>query len=371
MQVTCLVKRWDHHTTSGGYDRLGTEVGAHIVKRQRMSGVIGRVGQMIIREQSNTRAYLFDYQFGDWLAEMRVLAAGLSCPPDVIHVLYGDEQFDQLLRWRRLLRCPLVVTFHQPGHRVAPRFEIFQKGLAKGIDAAVVVATSQIEPFESWIGSNKVVYIPHGIDTARFSPGDRNFDRSRTRILMVGDHLRDWNAMHQVIDEVNCLRLGVEFHVVTSKENFAYLTGCANTVFHTQISEAELIELYREADALFVPVIEATANNAVLEALACGTPVISNTVGGIPDYVNEKCGWLFPQGEVPRVVELIQRLRTEKDFAEPYRREARMHALKFDWRHVAKQVSAVYSAVGTGRSPSDAMRDFAQAGQNGPVHAQV
>jgi glycosyltransferase involved in cell wall biosynthesis len=370
MQVTCLVKRWDHHTTSGGYDRLGMEVGAHVVKRRRMSGLIGRVGQMIIRDQSNTCAYLFDYQFGDWLAEMRVLAAGLSSPPDVVHVLYGDEQFDQLLRWRRFLRCPLVVTFHQPGHRVAHRFEIFQKGLATGIDAAVVVATSQIKPFETWIGASKVVYIPHGIDTLRFSPGDRNSDRSRTRILMVGKHLRDWNAMHRVIDELNRLRLGVEFHVVTSKENFAYLTGCANTFFYTQISEADLIGLYREADALFVPVVEATANNAVLEALACGTPVISTSVGGIPDYVSENCGWLFPPGEVARVVELVKRLSVDKDFAASRRQAARSHSLKFDWREVAKRMFVVYSAVKSGRLPADAMRDFERGEQgNNPTHA--
>jgi glycosyltransferase involved in cell wall biosynthesis len=150
----------------------------------------------------------------------------------------------------------------------------------------------------------------------------------------------------------------VEFHVVTNKANHAYFTGCENTFFHTQISEAELIGLYREADALFVPVLDGTANNAILEALACGTPVISNSVGGIPDYVNEKCGWLFPKGEVARVVELVQRLSTDKDFAKPHRTAARIHALKFDWRQVAKQVSAVYSAVRTGRSPSDAMRDF-------------
>jgi glycosyltransferase involved in cell wall biosynthesis len=359
MQATCLVKRWDHHTASGGYDRLATELGAKVIIRRRVTGIIPQIAQKVWRNRTESGRYLFDYQFGDWLAEIAAIATCLLTPPDVLHVLYGDEQFDQLLRWRRLLRCPLVVTFHQPGHRISRRFEVFQKGLAKGIDAAVVVATSQVQPFEKWVGRNKVVYIPHGIDTDRFCP-DGHLDRCRTRLLMVGEHLRDWDAMHRVIDEVNHQRLGVEFHVVTNKANYAYFTGCKNTSFHTQISEAELISLYRQADALFVPVLESTANNAVLEALACGTPVISNSIGGIPDYVNEKCGWLFPKGEVARVVELVRRLSTDKDFAKPHRAAARTYALEFDWRRVAKQVSAVYSAVRTGRSPSDAVRDFSR-----------
>src|SRR5262245_24613715 len=358
MQATCLVKRWDHHTASGGYDRLATEVGAKIIMRRKVTGIAAQIAQKIWRDQTASGGYLFDYQFGDWLAEIAAIASCVLTPPDVLHVLYGDEQFDQLLRWRRLLRCPLVVTFHQPGHRISPRFEVFQKGLAKGIDAAVVVATSQVQPFEKWVGRNKVVYIPHGIDTDRFCP-DGHSDGCRTRLLMVGEHLRDWDAMHRVIDEVNHQRLGVEFHVVTNKANYAYFTGCKNTFFHTQISEAELISLYRQADALFVPVLESTANNAVLEALACGTPVISNSIGGIPDYVNEKWGWLFPKGEVALVVESVRRLSTDKDFAKPHRAAARTYALElFDWRRVAKQVSAVYSAVRTGRSPSDAVRDF-------------
>ena len=54
-----------------------------------------------------------------------------------------------------------------------------------------------------------------------------------------------------------------------------------------------------------MPVNEVTATNATLEALACGTPIISNRIGGMPDYVDDACGWLFDKGEVDRVVNLI------------------------------------------------------------------
>jgi hypothetical protein len=56
VQVTCLAKRWSHHTTSGGYDRLAIAVGANIVKRESPKGT-------------------------------------LSCRM-LLHVLYGDEQLD-------------------------------------------------------------------------------------------------------------------------------------------------------------------------------------------------------------------------------------------------------------------------------------
>ena len=353
MRITCLVKRWNHHTASGGYDRLAKEVGARIVSRRKVEGFFDQVGQKLWRDRTKTGAYLFDYQFGDLLAEASLLAGGLLHPPDLVHVLYGDEQLDRLLRWRRFLRCPLVVTFHQPSYRIAHRFENFQKGLATGVDAAIVVSSEQVEGFEKWVGSRKVVFIPHGIDTTTFLPGKTIPDRNRLMILIVGEHLRDWELMHKVIDNSNNLKLPIDFHVVTKKELSAYFTGCSNTTFHFQIPEADLIGLYQSADALFVPVTDATANNAVLESLACGTPVISTATGGMFDYVPDGCGWLLSKGDATGATELLKRITLNKEVATSLRNAARRQALNFDWKTVAAKVLALYSTVLSGRAPAE------------------
>ena len=140
MRITCLVKRWDHHTASGGYDRLASAIGAKEVRRSIKNGIASRVAKKIWYQGTKTRAYLLDYQFGDWLAEQRLLAGCLIDRTDVVHVLYGDEQLDLLLRWRKLLHCPLVTTFHLPAERVIQRFTHFQREEVKGINAAVVLA---------------------------------------------------------------------------------------------------------------------------------------------------------------------------------------------------------------------------------------
>ncbi len=239
---------------------------------------------------------MLDYQFGDWLAELRLLARCLVNPPDVVHVLYGDEQLDLLLRWRRLLRCPLVATFHLPADRVKGRFEFFQREEIKGIDAAIVLATSEVPRFQRWFGPDKVVYVPHGIDTARFRPGGRQSSRNGLRLIIVGEHMRDWDVMHRVIDEINRNLLDIHFDVVTRSDCFTYFTGCSNVTLHSEVLEPDLIELYQEADALFLPVKDANACNAVLEALACGTPVITTDVGGMRDYGYMDCGLASSQG---------------------------------------------------------------------------
>jgi glycosyltransferase involved in cell wall biosynthesis len=343
--VTCLVKRWSHHTASGGYDRLAAAVGANIVARKPVTGIFGLAARKLWWDMTPTRDYLIDYQFGDWLAEMQALATGSLRPPDLLHVLYADEQFDQLIKWRRLLRCPLVATFHVPTEKIAHRFETYQKGLAQAVDLAVVVSSSQLKPMQRWLDPDRIVFVPHGIDTDRFCPDDRVPSSEKMRVLIVGEHLRDWLVMHKAIDEINRRGLDIEFHVVTNIRFFPYFNGCANVVYHSEISEAELIGLYRSAEFLFLPVTNATANNSVLEALACGTPVISSLVGGIPDYLDDESGWLLPVGDVAGHVNLIASLHANRELARGRRAAARKQGLRFDWRTIAEQMTALYAAL--------------------------
>jgi glycosyltransferase involved in cell wall biosynthesis len=114
------------------------------------------------------------------------------------------RQLDLLLRWRALLRCRLVVSFHVPADRVSQRFEVIHAGLGKKIDAAIVLARNEITRFEKWIGADKVVWVPHGIDTDRFRPGNRKPRDHRIRLLFVGDHMRaDWNVIHRVAQNLS------------------------------------------------------------------------------------------------------------------------------------------------------------------------
>lgn len=339
MRVTCLVRRYHHHTASGGYDRLAAAVGAQVIMSKQIPGLFGK-GANVIWLQLTPSPF---YRVGDWLAELRALATGFFWPSDVLHVLYNSQIY-LLSKGRKLLRCPLIVTFHAPFEFTGPHpYDAYPRDL--GIDAAVVVATSQIPIMQRWIDPRKIVYIPHGIDTDRFRPAGQTFSPDKLRVLTVGHNMRDWIVIHRTIDEINRRGLDTEFHVVTDEHFFPYLNGCDNLVLHSQIAEAELVGLYRSADVLFLPMINATANNAILEALACGTPVISTLVGGIPDYVNEESGWLLPPGDVQAHVNLISSLAGDRELARNRRDAARTQALKFDWRCIAEQMVALYTAT--------------------------
>ena len=346
IRVMALTKRWSHHTDSGGYDHLAQAVGAEVVRRPaRSRWWWHRLARSWWRKHTQISRYLLDYQYEDLRAERNLLRQARVRRPEVVHVLYGDEELDLLLRQRSRLPCPLVATFHLPGQRVKDRFDFFHKDLLNGINAAVVVSRCQLPDFRRWLGPERVVYVPHGIDTQRFTPGANLPRQPEVRLLTVGEHMRDFKALRRIMDECDARGLPVQFNLVLPRQHRPFFTECRNARLQTDIGEPELIRRYQEADALLLPVVDATANNSVLESLACGTPVITNAVGGMSDYVNDRCGWLFDLGNVAGIVELIAEMCRHREIAASRREAARRQSLEFDWTCVARQMRTVYTTV--------------------------
>jgi glycosyltransferase involved in cell wall biosynthesis len=355
VRVLALTRRWLHHTKNGGYDHLARVVGAEVVTRFERSQLFWHgFPRWCWRICKRTQRYSHGYKYEDWLAERSLLAKARRRSPDLVHVLYGDRGLELLLRHRSRLPCPLMITFHLPGKRGIDRFEFLRRHLVSGMDVAVVVARCQIQDYQRGLGSDRVFYIPHGIDTQCFAPGGSTRQRPGVRLVTVGQFLRDFRALRAIIDECNVRKLPVQFDLVMDRGFWPAFTECPNVRLHTKIEETELIRMYREADALLMPLADATANNAVLEALACGTPVISNKVGGIADYVDDDCSWLFEKGEVGGMVNLIDAICGDREIASSRRAAGRRKSLDFDWSRIADQMRELYRVVATGNSRASA-----------------
>lgn len=70
----------------------------------------------------------------------------------------------------------------------------------------------------------------------------------------------------------------------------------------------ELAQLYSEADVLINPTYEDNFPTVNIEALACGTPVITYRTGGSPEAVDEKTGLVIEQGNVNALVNAIMQM---------------------------------------------------------------
>jgi glycosyltransferase involved in cell wall biosynthesis len=60
------------------------------------------------------------------------------------------------------------------------------------------------------------------------------------------------------------------------------------------------------ADVFTLPSYMEGCPNTVMEALACGRPVVATSVGGIPEILNEQCGLLIPPRDSHALAEALR-----------------------------------------------------------------
>jgi glycosyltransferase involved in cell wall biosynthesis len=106
---------------------------------------------------------------------------------------------------------------------------------------------------------------------------------------------------------------------------------------------ALVAEYYRAADVYAHPAKAETFPTVILEAMACGTPVVASAVGGIPEQVRDgETGFLVAQGDDAMLAERLATLERELDLARTMGRRAaalaserfsrrRMRAAYLDW----------------------------------------
>jgi len=87
----------------------------------------------------------------------------------------------------------------------------------------------------------------------------------------------------------------------------------------------ELVQLYNDADVLINPTYADTFPTVNLEALACGTPVITYKTGGSPEAIDENTGIVVPQGDVKALSEAIIKLKENPLSSEACRKRAEMY----------------------------------------------
>lgn len=77
---------------------------------------------------------------------------------------------------------------------------------------------------------------------------------------------------------------------------------------HRTDNPTELAEIYSSADVFFNPTYEDNYPTVNLEAIACGTPVITYNTGGCPESVSTEHGFIVAKGDVGAVVEVVKNL---------------------------------------------------------------
>jgi len=197
------------------------------------------------------------------------------------------------------------------------------------------VQLSMIEPVESRV-------IPYGVDLTKFHPVDSSqarselglpldqnillFTASQTIHNMFKDYTTIEQALHHLSREKNFSAIFLSLGGGSGEEHIGSVT-----IRHIPFirDQNQVARYYQSADIFLHAARTDNFPNTVLEALACGTPVIATAVGGIPEQVRDgETGYLTPpadpQAMAGRIAELI--------FNPTRRKEMGLRAAEDAWR---------------------------------------
>lgn len=276
------------------------------------------------------------YKLSDLNAEILVLVSCLAGRVDIVHFLDGEHSAQFLPRMIRLAnpsRVRTVATFHQPP-RIAQ--EVVNGDLLRWFDQIVLVSPSQLPFFLQYVPEEKLRVILHGVDIEFFCPSESQRETSGFRCITVGHWLREWKVLRQIAG----ILPDMTFDVVTNRETDLGRLG--NIRIHRDIDDMALSELYRDADALLLPLIDSTANNALLEGIASGLPVVATDLPAIRAYLPNGGGLFVLNNSVDGFVAALRSLRQNLSLRRETGRIARERAKELAWAKLAPEYEAIY-----------------------------
>ncbi|HYM33961.1 MAG TPA: glycosyltransferase family 4 protein, partial [Steroidobacteraceae bacterium] len=116
--------------------------------------------------------------------------------------------------------------------------------------------------------------------------------------------------------------------------------------FTGRLEIAEMAQLYASADLVLNPSRVDNTPNSILEALACGVPVVSTDVGGVPFLVeHHRNAWLVPPDDPQRMAAGLDRVLRDAPLRAQLRSAGRELARACSWPEVKQQWLNTYREV--------------------------
>lgn len=234
-------------------------------------------------------------------------------------------------RWKTICHdCPLKNEYPKTFlDRSRQHYELKKQLFGGCKNLTIVPVSNWMGDFvkESFLKEKRIEVIHNGVDLKTFFPtASKHCINSKFKILAIS------NLWYPDKGELDIYKLrnilpDEEFEIIMvglSAVQKKTLPKGIKGIQRTQNIQ-ELVHLYSEVDVLINPTYADTFPTVNLEALACGTPVITYNTGGSPEAVDAKTGYVIKQGDIVSLAETIMFLRNNPLSSADCRKRAEEH----------------------------------------------
>lgn len=236
----------------------------------------------------------------------------------VYHDLYNCDQWREGCEGecpnRRALFC----------NKSAKQYALKQQLFSKVKNLTLVPVSNWLGDLlkQSYLKDRRIITIHNGIDIRRFHVSDLSRESCAFNILGVASV---WDARKGLPDFIKLRSmLHSDFSItlvgLTQKQVKALPAGIKGITRTSNIEE--MVQLYSDADVFVNPTYSDNYPTTNLEAMACGTPVITYRTGGSPEAVDEQTGVVVEQGNVDALADAIRKMKANPLSSEACRKRA-------------------------------------------------
>lgn len=331
---------------------------------------------------------------GSYLSTKRLVNQLSRINPDIIHLHVIHESYINypiLFKYLKEANIPVVWTFHDcwaftghcchfdyigcnkwktvckdcPAGKNFKKLEFFhtsksnfekKKRLFTSIKDMTIVPVSEWLSglvSESFLAKYDVKVIKNGIDLNVFKPVDSNLREKlgwKEAFVVLGV-ANGWGKKKGFTDFVTIAKKNPTWRFVMIGLPKHLHDSVPDNILAIQFTknQAELAEYYSMADVYLNPTYEDTYPTVNLEAIACGTPVVTYNTGGSPETIGNGTGYIVDKGDISGLeMSMIRIMSNTKSY---YIKTCRRHAeMNFNCNDKFKEYIDLYEVVISNRN---------------------
>ena len=297
-----------------------------------------------------------------WRFHLRALERCDLAVPDLVHAHCAYPDGRAAVEYGARHGKPVVVTVHGFDVKVLPSLDPRWRQLTVEVleraDAVVAVSRDlRNDVLDLGVSPGKVRWIPNGVDCSLFSRAvSRRPGEGGWRLLYVGRFVEEKGLrvllealarLRRRRSDVSLVLIGGHPATGTSEPFLPQVAalGLSDCVeFRDAVPPEEMPRHMAESDLVVLPSFYDSFGIVLIEAMACGLPVVATRCGGPEEMVDDSAGRLVAVGDAG---DLAEGILAVIDGYEAYDQEAirRRAEERYDYRRVAARIYGLYREV--------------------------
>ncbi len=259
--------------------------------------------------------------------------------------------------------CPFIFTIHDLSHIYCPEISsppirlyyatVMKRACRRAARILTVSEFTRTQIIEwSGVSPQKISNVGCGIGPA-FQPNGDPYGLPYPYLLSVTNRKRHKNEF-RLVEAFAKASLNQRIHLVLTGESTPELVSCieaqelrSRVDFVGIVPEERLPSLYRGAEALVFPSLYEGFGLPILEAMACGTPVVTANTTALPE-VSGDAALLVDPTSVKQISDAMEQVVSDTSLRQQLREKGLAQAAEFSWASTVSRVREVFGEVYSG-----------------------